>query len=138
MTLIISLIIIAIGSAILLGLYVYSRAHTLSALTLSTPSGALNGETVYGAWKQPLLFQVTAWADSGGTLSGVLVSVAGCGFSELNRTATNGTAQFVLPQPVIPSHGTGCVMSVGATYNPPGTLGATSSQTYSTSVVIVA
>ena len=138
LSLIISIIIIAIGTTILLGLFVYSRGHTLSSVSLSTPSGALTGGNVYGAWKQPLLFLVTAWASSGGALPGVLVAVEGCGFDELNHTASNGTAMFVLPPPTIPQHSSGCVMPVQATYQPPASLGATASQTYSTSVVIVA
>lgn len=137
LTLLISMLLIAVGTSILLELFVYSRAHTLNSLSLATPSGSLAGENVFGAWKQPLLFLATAWAQSGGTIGGVTVTVDGCGIDQIQHTLSNGTAMFLLPIPTLPAHSNSCVLPISALYDPPGALGGSSSQTYSTSLVIV-
>ena len=138
LTLIISVVIIAIGTALMFGLYSYAQSHHLSSLAITEGPARSSVNGWIPLWYNPLHFEVLAIASSGGGLSGVIINLNGTGISAQTYTAANGTAMFLLPPPTLPEHSTDGVLTIPATDSPPATLGtSTATEGSSLSEVIL-
>jgi len=138
LTLIISIVIIAIGTTIMFSLYSYAESHHLSSLTVTQgpARSAVNGWLPL--WYSPLHLEVTAVSSSGGGLGGVIINLNGSGISIQTLTATNGTAMFLLQPPSLPEHATDGLLTISASYSPAATLGtSTASEGVTVSEVIL-
>lgn len=134
LTVIISIMIVAVGSLVLIGLFEYSHSTTLGSLSFQTPMlGAYPGYLTNTSTQ----LEVTAWAASGGTLSGVQIVLNGTDVSERGLTAGNGSAFFWV-DPSFRDHATSGVISISALYAPGVSLVSQPTQTYSTTVLVLA
>lgn len=134
LSILISFLIIAIGTAVIFGVYAYTRGQALAGLTLGTPYGTVQGPLA-GPWPEQLT--VTALAENGGTISGVTILTNGSGENFLGVTPSNGTLTFLLNQPKFATDATSGIMTVTATYTPSASLSGKGPQVFSTSVVIL-
>lgn len=137
LTLIISVIIIAIGTAILLGLFYYAQGNQLGSVAVSQGPARSGVQGFIPLWKTPLSFWVLALSQSHGSLQGVLVEVNGSGIDEIATTGHNGTAYFTLPPPQLPEHASSGTLAIVARYDPPSTFTQQPTETLSISEVIL-
>jgi hypothetical protein len=137
LSLLISILIMAIGIAVLVALFAYGNGQHLASLGLTTgspPTNAVHGY-LYGPWTG-LHLSVTAYSASGNPLGEVLVKLNGSGYNTQEFTSPNGSAGFFLPPPSFAYHATSGVLTVSATYAPPPGFGASPEGT-SVQVVIL-
>lgn len=134
LTILVSVIVIAVGSIVLLGIYEYAQGMNLGSVTLANAAGGNPGYLT----GTPSRLVVTAWASNGGVLGHVSIVLNGTGISQRGSTTTNnGTAIFWIV-PVFHNHATSGILSVVATYSPGVSLVSQPTQTYSTTVPVLA
>jgi hypothetical protein len=137
LTLIISVVIVAIGTAILLGLFYYSQSNQLGSLAVSREANQTAVQGWLPLWKTPMPFWVLALSQSHGALRGVQVEVNGSGIDELAVTGSNGSAYFTLPPPLLPEHATSGTLAIVARYDPPATFAPQPTESLTLSEVIL-
>lgn len=137
LTLLISIIIIALGTAVLLGLYLHAQSTHLSSIYVArgTAKAPVNGWLPI--WSGNMSLFVTATSETNGGLGGVTVTVNGSGINVIGKTTSNGTVDLTLPQPMLPTHAEDGSLTIVATYTPPPTLGASTIETDTISEVIL-
>jgi len=135
LTLIISVIIIVIGTAILFGIAFYAQGNHLSKLEVIEGNTPANGIIVQ--WPTATQFEITALTQSGTDLNGVIINIYGCGIDMQGTTASQGTLIILLPPPVLANHSLDGVLNFKGTYSPPATIGSAQLETASVSEVIV-
>lgn len=133
LTVLISILIIAIGAVLLLSLFSYAKVTSLGALSVATPSGSTKQGFILA---QPTQLEVTAWAQSGGHLGGVGVVLNGSGVSQRGLTAGNGSVFFWVV-PVLHYHASSGVLTVSATYSPTVSLASPPTQSYTVSLMVL-
>ncbi len=138
LTLIISVIIAVIGTAILFGFFYTAQGAHLSSVAVGEGPGntPVNG-WIYWNLSSQLKLTVTALSQTSGGLGQVLVEVNGSGIDVSHDTLANGTYVFLLPLPHFAQHATEGPLTIIATYNPPATFGANSPETVTVSEVIL-
>ena len=120
LSMIISVIIIAVGTIALLTIFSYANGQHLSSVSLSTgspPSASVNG-FLYCSASSWFSLTVTAYSEAGNVLPGVRVAITGSGYGNASDTAANGSATFFLPPPTLAEHATSGEITVTATYTP--------------------
>lgn len=132
LSVLISIIIIAIGAVLLLSLYSYAKVTNLGSITAATSSGAATGFLSAA----PTRLTVTAWAQAGSTLGGVSVLLNGTGISERSITSANGSVVFWIT-PVLHDHATSGVLTILGTYSPTVSLVAPPSQSYTLTLTVL-
>lgn len=132
LSMLISILIIAIGTIVIVSLYAYAQVTNLSSVTVYTSLGQASGFLP----AKPTQLRVTAWTQNGGTMGGVTVVLNGSGVSERGQTAGNGSAYFWI-EPVLHDHATSGVLNVLASYTPTVSLVAPAHQSYQVTLAVL-
>ena len=134
LSIIISVMVIAVGTIVLFGLFSYAKGISLGSITFQTPGAVYPG---YIKASPPTQLEVTAWAQSGGTLGGVIVVLNGSGVYSTGVTNSGNGSVFFWVVPVFHNHATSGVISITARYAPGASLVAQPQQSYSTTILVL-
>jgi hypothetical protein len=134
LSLLISIFIIAVGAAILIGIYEYAQTVTLSTITVATPGVAGPFPGFLSA--TPTQLEVNALSKTHGPLGGVQVILNGSGVSLSSVTAANGSVFFWI-EPVFREHATSGVLQVTATYQNGVSFSSSPVQSYALSIPVL-
>ncbi len=132
LSMLISILIIAIGTIVIVSLYAYAQVTNLSSVTVYTTVGQASGFLP----ATPTQLRVTAWTQNGGTMGGVTIVLNGSGISERGQTSGNGSAYFWI-EPVLHNHATSGVLNIFATYTPTVSLVAPAHQSYQVTLSVL-
>lgn len=136
LSILISIIIIAVGSLILIGLFEYSRSQSLGTVSVGTPLGPIHGVLPLPAPGAGTTLIVTVDSQFGGPLGGAVVTLNGSQVDTQALTSSNGSAWMWIV-PVFYNHATSGVVSVTVSYAPGSSLATNTDQTYTTSFEVL-
>lgn len=133
LSILISILVIAIGASILLSLFELSRATTIGNVYVSEGGMTVTGFIPATPATQ---IEVHVLAQSGGAIANALVVLNGSGVGLSGSTAPNGTAVFWIA-PYLHNHASSGTISIVATYQGGVSFNTPARQSFTTTLVVL-
>jgi hypothetical protein len=133
LTILISILIIAVGASLLLSIYELARMSTIGNVYVSVAGATVSG---FLPASPPTQLVVHVLAQSGGAMANVMVVLNGSGVGLSGATSPNGSVYFWVV-PVLHNHAASGTLSVQATYTGGVSFSTPARQSFTTTLVVL-